>query len=62
MTAKEVSGMDPMQRQLLEVAYEAFENGELLQKIATKNLPFVSKLWRLTGTNSWYTLRKSYWK
>jgi hypothetical protein len=22
-------GMDPMQRQLLEIAYECFENGEL---------------------------------
>jgi acyl transferase domain-containing protein len=44
MTAKEVSGIDPMQRQLLEVAYEAFENGELLQKIITENLPFCIKM------------------
>ncbi|GKT67045.1 PKSN polyketide synthase for alternapyrone biosynthesis [Colletotrichum tofieldiae] len=27
ITAKEAAGMDPMQRKLLEVAYEAFENG-----------------------------------
>ena len=29
ITAKEAMGMDPMQRQLLEIAYECFENGEL---------------------------------
>lgn len=29
ISAKEAMGMDPMQRQLLEVAYECFENGEL---------------------------------
>lgn len=28
ITAKEAAGMDPAQRLLLEVAYEAFENGE----------------------------------
>lgn len=27
ITAKEAAGMDPMQRKLLEVAYETFENG-----------------------------------
>jgi acyl transferase domain-containing protein len=28
ITAKEAAGMDPAQRLLLEVAYEAFENGK----------------------------------
>jgi acyl transferase domain-containing protein len=28
ITAKEAAGMDPVQRLLLEVAYEAFENGK----------------------------------
>jgi acyl transferase domain-containing protein len=28
ITAKEASGMDPMQRLLLEVSYETFENGK----------------------------------
>ena len=28
VTAKEAAGMDPAKRLLLEVAYEAFENGE----------------------------------
>lgn len=27
ITAKEAAGMDPMQRIMLEVAYEGFENG-----------------------------------
>lgn len=27
ITAKDAAAMDPMQRKLLEVAYEAFENG-----------------------------------
>ena len=30
ITAKEAAGMDPAQRLLLEVAYEAFENGVYL--------------------------------
>lgn len=28
ITSKEAAGMDPVQRILLEVAYEAFENGK----------------------------------
>ncbi|EXF79508.1 PKSN polyketide synthase for alternapyrone biosynthesis protein [Colletotrichum fioriniae PJ7] len=33
MTAKEAAGMDPMKRLLLEVSYEAFENGEVSRRL-----------------------------
>ena len=35
ITAKEAAGMDPVQRLLLEVAYEAFENGEFTSTKST---------------------------
>ncbi len=45
MTATEANGTDPQQRIMLEVAYEALENGEL----CTIGLPLEAKKYFLAG-------------
>ncbi|KAL4914815.1 thiolase-like protein [Aspergillus aurantiobrunneus] len=55
LTAKEAAGMDPMQRKLLEISYEAFENGKLSrQKTDASSL-------RLSFANSWYPYNQGSW-
>ncbi len=52
ITAAEAEGMDPQHRMLLEVAYEAFENGALHQKSVLEGLSCLLTTSR--GAYSWY--------